>query len=108
MDAANQKAGAARPADPGDIRLEGVSSAPLRTLLTTAVPGQATKPVISTDGVVVLMVCSRDEKTEGAPSKEEITNRRIGERLALTSRQWQRDLRRRALLDERGGGAGPG
>ena len=108
MEAANQKAGAARPADPGEIRLEGVSSAPLRALLTTAVPGQPTKPVISTDGVVVLMVCSRDEKTEAAPSKDDITNRLIGERVELTSRQLQRDLRRRAVLDERQAGAGPG
>ena len=108
LEAANAKAGNVRPSDPGEVRLEGVSSAPLRALLTSAAPNQASKPVISTDGVVVLMVCSREERNEAAPSKEEITNRLIGERVELTSRQLQRDLRRRAVLDERGLGAGPG
>ena len=107
MEAANVKAGNARPSDPGDIRLEGVSSPPLRALLTSSAPNVPSKPVISTDGVAVLMVCSREEKSEQAPSKDEITNRLLGERVELTSRQLQRDLRRRAVLDERkGAGAG--
>ena len=101
MEAANVKAGSARPSDPGEVRLEGVSSAPLRALLTTSVPNVASKPVISTDGVAVLMVCSREEKNEATPSKDEITNRLLGERVELTSRQLQRDLRRRAVLEDR-------
>lgn len=98
---ANQRSGSGRPSDPGEVRLEGVGSAPLRNLLSSLAIGQASRPVVSSEGVAVLMVCSRDEKVAAAPSKEEITNRLLQERVELTSRQLQRDLRRRAVLDER-------
>ncbi len=102
MDAANKRAGATRPSDPGDVRLEGVGSPPLRALLAAAVINQPSKPIISSDGVAVLMVCSREEKVAAAPSKTETTNRLVEERAELASRQLLRDLRRRAVLDERG------
>lgn len=101
MEAANQKAGGARPADPGEVRLEGVGSPQLRQLLESMKPGQPSKPVISSDGVAVLMVCSREERTASAPSKQEISERLLSERIELVSRQLQRDLRRRAVLDDR-------
>ena len=102
MEDANQRAGNSRPADPGEIRLEGVGSPGLRTLLAGLAPNQPSKAVISNDGVAILMICSREEKVAAAPSKEETTNRLIQERVELASRQLQRDLRRRAVLDERG------
>lgn len=102
MEEANKRAGASRPADPGEVRLETVGSAPLKQLLQNLAPNQASKPVISGDGVALLMVCSREEKTAAAPNKEEITNRLLSERVELASRQLQRDLRRRAVMDERG------
>ncbi len=102
VEEANKRAGAARPSNPGEIRLEGVGSPPLRALLTTTPISQATKPIISGDGVAVLMVCKREEKVASAPSKEETTNRLLSERIELASRQLLRDLRRRAVMDERG------
>lgn len=101
MEEANVKAGQARPSDPGEVRLEGVGSAPLRTLLASLQVGQPSRPVVAPEGVAVLMVCSREMKSAAAPSKQEITNRLLSERIELTSRQLQRDLRRRAVLDER-------
>lgn len=101
MEDANARAGNARPSDPGEVRLEGIASPPLRALLGGLVPGQPSKPVVASEGVAVLMVCARDQKTEAAPSKEEISNRLLSERVELTSRQLQRDLRRRAILEER-------
>ncbi len=102
VDAANRKAGATRPADPGEVRLEGVGSPPLRALLATTPLNQATKPIVSSEGVAVLMICSREEKVAAAPSKAETTARLVDERAELASRQLLRDLRRRAVLDERG------
>jgi len=101
MEAANTRAGATRPSDPGEVRLEGVSSAPLRALLGGMAPNVASKPVVATEGVAVLMVCSRESKTAAEPSKEQITSRLLGERVELASRQLQRDLRRRAVMEER-------
>ena len=102
LEEANQRAGAARPSNPGEVRLEGIASVPLRSLLGGMPIGQASKPVVSSEGVAVLMVCSREDKVAAAPSKEELTNRLLQERIELTSRQLQRDLRRRAVMDERG------
>ncbi len=102
IEAANQKAGGSRPANPGEVKLEAVGSAPLRSLLASLKVNQASKPVISGDGAAVLMVCSREEKNAAAPSAQELSNRVLQERIELTSRQLLRDLRRRAILDERG------
>lgn len=101
MEEANKAAGASRPASPGEVRLETVGSAPLRELLTRLTVGQASQPIVSNDGVAILMVCSREQKNVAEPTKEEVSNRLLQERVELTSRQLQRDLRRRAVLDER-------
>ncbi len=101
VEEANARTGAARPSDPGEVRLEGIASPPLRALLGGLTPGQASKPVVAAEGIAVVMVCNREQKAEAAPSKEEISNRLLSERVELTSRQLQRDLRRRAVLEER-------
>ena len=101
MEAANTRLGNVRPSNPGEVRLEQLGSVPLRSLLASLQPGVASKPVISTEGVAVIVICSRETKTTAAPSKEEISTRLLNERVELTARQLQRDLRRRATLDER-------
>ena len=102
IEEANVKAGQVRPSNPGELRLEAIGSPQLRALVTSLPIGQASKPVIATEGVAVLMVCSRELKTAPAPSNSEISNQLLAERIELASRQLQRDLRRRAVLDERG------
>ena len=80
---------------------ETIASAPLRTLLSGMTVGVPSKPVIATEGAAVVMVCTRETKTAAEPTKEEVSERLLQERVELTSRQLQRDLRRRAVLDER-------
>jgi peptidyl-prolyl cis-trans isomerase SurA len=101
LEAANERAGKVRPSDPGEVRLEGIGSPPLRALLAGLPINQASRPVVANEGVAVLMVCSREARTQSEPSKQEITTRLLSERIELASRQLQRDLRRRAVLDER-------
>ena len=101
VEEANKRAGAIRPSNPGEVRLEGVGSPPLRALLASLSVGVPSKPVIANEGVAVVMICARETKTMAAPSKEEITERLLNERVELTSRQLQRDLRRRAVMEER-------
>jgi peptidyl-prolyl cis-trans isomerase SurA len=48
-----------------------------------------------------VIVCSRDQKNLAELSKDEISGRLISERVELLSRQLQRDLRRRAMIDVR-------
>ncbi len=102
MEEANQRFGTVRPSDPGEVRLETVASVPLRNLLAGMSVGAASKPVVANEGAAVLMVCSREQKTAATPTKEEIGEKLLQERVELASRQLQRDLRRRAVMDERG------
>ena len=101
MEEANQRAGAVRPSDPGEVKLEAIGSAPLRNLLAGLAIGTPSKPVIAAEGVAIVMVCSREVKSAATPTKEEVSERLLQERVELTSRQLQRDLRRRAIMDER-------
>jgi peptidyl-prolyl cis-trans isomerase SurA len=101
IEAANKAGGSNRPADPGELRVEGVAIPALRQLLLTLPPGKASQPLIADDGVAVVMVCSRDQRNLGIPSKAELTERIMGERVELASRQLLRDLQRRAVIDQR-------
>jgi peptidyl-prolyl cis-trans isomerase SurA len=100
MEAANKAAGSVRPADPGDVRLEGLSPQ-MKALLGGMQPGQASKPLVSSDGIGVLMICARDQKNLALPDAQAISNRLLNERVELVSRQLVRDLRRRAVIDQR-------
>jgi len=85
-----------------ELRLENVTPPQLRTLLAGLQEGKASQPLISKDGIGLVMICSREEKNLGTVSKEAIANQLIGERIELASRQLLRDLRRRAVIDARG------
>jgi len=105
IEEANRAAGNVRPTDPGEVRLEGLGSPQLRTLLASLPVAKPSQPLVSPDGIVVMMVCSRDVKNLGIPSKSEIADRIVEERAELEARQLQRELRRRAVIEMRSGGA---
>lgn len=90
---------------PTDIRLESLPSPQLRTLLTGLPEGKASQPLVSAEGIGLLMVCSREEKNLGTLDKQQIANQLLSERIELASRQLLRDLRRRAVIDVRSGPA---
>jgi peptidyl-prolyl cis-trans isomerase SurA len=90
-----------RPVDPGQIRLESVNPPQLRALLAGLQPGRASQPVISAEGVLILMVCSREQRNEADISPDQAKERLLRERVELLSRQLQRDLRRRANIEMR-------
>ena len=101
MEAAAKAVNSPRPADPGEVRLEGLNG-PMKALLTGMQPDQISRPLISSDGIGLLMVCTREQKNIAEASKDEIGNRLLNERVELVSRQLVRDLRRRAIIDMRG------
>jgi len=100
MEAANQAAGNARPSDPGPIRLEAMANPQMHQLLDGLGVGRASQPLPAPDGIAVIMVCSRDEKNLGIPTREELVERLLNERVELASRQLMRDLERRAVIDQ--------
>jgi peptidyl-prolyl cis-trans isomerase SurA len=101
VEAAAKAADSPRQADPGEIRLDSVPGAGLRQVLATLPPGHASQPLVAEDGILVIMVCTRTDKNLGLPSKQELTERILNDRIELASRQLMRDLQRRALLDVR-------
>jgi peptidyl-prolyl cis-trans isomerase SurA len=101
VEAANAAAGNVRPSDPGEIRLESVANPQMRQLLTGLTLGQATPPLPNEDGISVIMLCSREQKNLGIPSRAELVEKILNERIELASRQLMRDLQRRAVIDLR-------
>ena len=100
VEAANKAAGSVRPADPGPLTLEALNPQ-MRALLTSLQPGHASKPLVAPEGIAVIMVCSRESKAVAAPEKQALLGQMVEERVELASRQLQRDLRRRALIEQR-------
>ena len=99
MDAAAR--GSPRPADPGPIRLESVNPPQLRELLASLQPNSASQPIIAPDGVMVIMVCSRETRNMAEVTPEQARATLIRDRVELASRQLQGDLRRRAQIEYR-------
>jgi peptidyl-prolyl cis-trans isomerase SurA len=100
VEAANVAEGAKRPSDPGQIRLDRLSG-PMQSLLSSLVPGQASKALVTNEGVMVVMVCSKDQKNLAAMTRDDIANQLLEQRVELASQQVQQDLKRRALIDMR-------
>ena len=100
VEAANKAAGAKRASDPGAVRLDHLTG-PMQQLLGALAVGQASKALVTNDGILVVMVCARDQKNMAAMSREDIGNQLLEERVELASRQLQQDLKRRALIDQR-------
>jgi len=87
--------------NPGEVRLESVGIPALRQMMATLPIGKASQPLVADDGAAVMMICARETKTISLPSKREIADRILSERVEVTSRQLLRDLQRQAVIDRR-------
>jgi peptidyl-prolyl cis-trans isomerase SurA len=105
MEQAAKQYNSPRPADPGEVRLEGVNPPALRQVLGTISFDRATQPLVASDGIAVLIVCSREQKNLAQASPQDVRAQLLDERVELASRQLMADLRRRANIDIRSGGA---
>jgi peptidyl-prolyl cis-trans isomerase SurA len=102
MEAANAKAGNVRPTDPGELALEQLGNPQMRQLLANLPVGHASEPLPAQDGIVVIMVCSRETRNVGVPSREDLMNKIMADRTELASHQLMRDLQRRAQINMHG------
>ncbi|MCH7865011.1 MAG: peptidylprolyl isomerase [Proteobacteria bacterium] len=88
----------------GDIKISSLG-AQQRTLLRGLPPLKASPPLRTADGVIVLMVCRRQESQQPVQDIEDQRNRiytrLLDERLNLAARQHLRDLHRNAFVDNR-------
>jgi peptidyl-prolyl cis-trans isomerase SurA len=101
MEAAARTSGSDRPADPGQVREEQLNPPALRTLIASLPPRQASQPIVAPDGIAVIMVCSRERRNEAEVTPAMARAQIVRERAELLSRQTQRDLRRRAQIEQR-------
>lgn len=101
IEAANKAAGNVHPSDPGEVRLDQVTSPQFRAVLSGLPVGRASQPLVSNEGIAVIMVCSRDTRNVAELTRDEVRSRMLGERIDLASRQLIRDLQRRASIERR-------
>jgi peptidyl-prolyl cis-trans isomerase SurA len=101
VEQAARGSGVDRPSDPGQIRLETVNPPPLRSLLAGLQPGRPTQPILTPEGVLVMMLCSREQRNLAESNPDQIRSQLLRDRVENLSRQLQRDLRRRANIEMR-------
>jgi peptidyl-prolyl cis-trans isomerase SurA len=105
MEAAAKANPSPRPIDPGEVRLDRVNPPAFRQLMQTIAIGQASQPLVSSDGITVLVVCSRQEKNLAMEDASAMRGQIIEERAELVARQLLRALRRQASIELRPSGA---
>ena len=66
---------------------------------TSCRTGKASQPLIAEDGIMRDHGLLAHERNLGIPTRDELIDRILGERVELVSRQLMRDLQRRAMLD---------
>ncbi|MFZ6763082.1 peptidylprolyl isomerase [Pseudoroseomonas sp. WGS1072] len=93
--------GGDRPVDPGTVPLDSVQPPVLRNILSGLPLNRASQPLIAPDGVLVLAVCSKETRNIAELTPDQARMQILRDRIELTSRQLQRDLRRRAQIDMR-------
>ncbi|AXY22661.1 Chaperone SurA precursor [Komagataeibacter saccharivorans] len=100
VEAQNKKLGEKHPSDPGELLLNRLNPR-MREVLEPLPVGQPSQPLVSEDGIAVLMVCKREERNIAIQTPSEIADHLLNERVEQTSRQLNRDLQRRAIIDMR-------
>ena len=96
IEQAARGSGSDRASDPGPVRLESVTPPPLRDLLAGLAPGKPSQPVITPDGILVMMVCTREVRNLAELTPEQAKQQLMRDRIENLSRQLLRDLRRTA------------
>jgi peptidyl-prolyl cis-trans isomerase SurA len=101
VEAAGRGQSGDRPVDPGTLRLDTMQPPPLRNLISGLPVGRASQPIITPDGVMVIAVCSKESRNLAELTPDQARSQILRERVELSSRQLQRDLRRRASIEQR-------
>lgn len=86
----------------GRLRADQISPA-MRNLVLGLQPGQASQPIVQRNGVGVIMMCEKAASSSPppVPTREEVTETLMRQRLDNLARRYIRDLRRTAFVDVR-------
>ena len=85
----------------GRLRADQISPT-MRSFVLGLEPGQASQPIVQKNGVGVIMVCEKPaSSTPTVPTREEVNETLMRQRLETLARRYIRDLRRTAFVDVR-------
>ncbi|WP_459772918.1 peptidylprolyl isomerase [Asaia astilbis] len=101
MEALNHSLGEKHPSDPGGQLVLERLNPQMRQVLADLPIGRSSRPLVSTDGIALLMVCSKGQKNIAQQSPSEIADSLMNERVEQASRQLERDLERRSVIEMR-------
>lgn len=100
MERAGRNSGSPLSGGLGTIKMNSLP-AELRKEIETIKTNVPTQPFQTKDGIVVMMVCKREDSSALDAQRERVRNQILEERLQLGARQYLRDLRRNAFIDIR-------
>ena len=86
----------------GRLRADQISPA-MRNIVLGLQPGEPSQPIVQKNGVGVIMVCEKaaSPSAPAMPTREEIGETLMRQRLDTLARRYMRDLRRTAFVDVR-------
>ena len=84
----------------GKVRIGNLSKI-VRSAVENLPIGKASPPVQTKNGVVIFMVCDRKTAPTGLPTRKQIANQLLKERVDVLARRYLRDLRAAAIVDLR-------
>ena len=75
----------------------------MRDLLNKLTPNEASQPILQRNGIGILMLCSKQTQTatKAEPTRDEVFDSLLRQKLDTVSRRYMRDLRRAAYVDVR-------
>ena len=97
---AAQELGAAEPTVLDGVKL-GALAPPLRAVLAELPIGRFSEPVRGESGPELLMVCARDDSKAGGPSREQVADGLMRQRMGMLAQRYLRDLWRTAHVEYR-------
>lgn len=98
VEAANKAAGSVQKSNPGPVNMATVHPAAFRDLLAKLPIGKPSEPLVSHEGISIVMVCSRNTSKIGLPDKNEIENMLVERRVSLESQRLMDTLHRNAVI----------
>jgi peptidyl-prolyl cis-trans isomerase SurA len=94
------KAEAPQLSSQGDLRLGQIAPAMRSTVLGLGI-GQPSQPIMQKNGVGVIMVCGKTQAKPVVPTREDVAENLMRDRLDMLAQRYLRDLRRAAFVDVR-------
>ena len=102
VEAANKALGSPRPSDPGPLPIERLSSPAMKALLSNLPLNKPSQPLVSQEGIVVMMVCSRDQANLAQITPDQMADRIVNERVERLARRLVQDLERQGNIKRYG------